>query len=362
MPIRSLKLLNFKSYESLNLEFGERITVFTGKNGSGKTNLLDALHHTGLLRSAFHRQDSLNIRFGETFYRLEAGLEEQSKNFRLSIVCENEKKKMVSWNGKNLERISDHVGRIPLVLILPDEPFQMNESADWRRSAVDNVFSQAMPEYLEHLSRFRHFLSRRNALLKYFSEGRRFDPQLLDTLDEDLAAESASLFETRQASLPGLQALIQEEYRAISSGKEEVEMRYESQLQQFPPLALLHSRRQQDLEAARSTAGLHRDDYEYLMDGKPLRKFASQGQQKSFLLAFKLAQYRFFQAALQKNPVLLLDDVFDKLDELRIRHLLERIQSENMGQVFITDAREERSRELLKDIPCAIFSPEKIRN
>jgi DNA replication and repair protein RecF len=355
MLVRSLKLHNFKSHENLYLEFSGRISVFTGKNGSGKTNLLDALHHTSLLRSAFHRQDSLNIRFNEAFYRLESQVEEDARVQKLVILCEREKKKQVSWNGKNLERISDHVGKLPLVLILPDEPFQMNESADWRRSAIDNVFSQAMPDYLLHLSRFKHFLGQRNALLKYFSEGRRYDAQLLDALDENVAEESALLFEMRQARLPELQALLEEEYQTISSGKEKIEMRYESQLKDMPAAALLHSRRQQDLEAGRSTAGLQRDDYEYSMNGNAVRKFASQGQQKSFLLAFKLAQYRFLERMLGKKPALLLDDIFDKLDEERIRSLLGRIASDNMGQVFITDAREERSRDLLKGIPCEIF-------
>lgn len=362
MLIRSLKLQHFKSHENLHLEFKSRISVFTGKNGSGKTNLLDALHHAGLLRSAFHRQDALNIRFGNEYYRLEVFLEDNTKSHKLTLLYEKEKKKLVSWNGKPLDRILDHLGKVPLVLILPDEPFQMNESADWRRSSVDNVFSQAMPEYLEHLSRFKRFLNQRNALLKYFSEGRRFDPQLLDALDENLALESDCIFRLRQARLPELTALLQEEYLAISSGNEEVDLGYESQLSDMPAQALIQSRRQQDLEAGRSTCGLHRDDFICLMNGKDLKKFASQGQQKSYLLAYKLAQYRFLAQTLGKKPALLLDDVFDKLDDIRIRHLLERIQSDSMGQVFITDAREERSRELLEGIPCEIFSLDKIRN
>lgn len=362
MLVRSLKLQNFKSHESLRLSFPERITVFAGQNGSGKTNLLDALHHTGLLRSAFHRQDALNIRFGENFYRLEAQLEEEEKKHKLVILCEKEKKKQVSWMGKNLERMAAHLGKVPLVLILPDEPFQMNEDADWRRSAIDNVFSQAHPEYLEHLSRFKHFLSRRNALLRYFSEGRRFDAQLLDAVDEELARESDALFELRKTHLPFLQKLISEEYLQISSGGEEVEMLYESQLEQMPALRLLESRRHTDLEAGRSTAGLQKDDYDYRLNGHSLKKYASQGQQKSFLLALKLAQYRLLSQRLQKKPMLLLDDVFDKLDERRIAHLLTRIQEESMGQVFISDAREERSRGLLQGIACDILSMEKIRH
>lgn len=358
MLLRTLKLRNFKLHQSLDLEFDSRICVITGRNGCGKTNLLDAIHHAGLLRSAFHREDARNIRFGESFYRIDALLEENGKSLRLALLCESEKKKRVEWNGKALERMNLHLGQFPLVLVLPDEPFQMNESADWRRSAIDNVFSQAVPEYAEQLSRFKKFLNQRNALLGYFASGRRYDPLLLDALDEELAEASMLVWNLRQLYLPVLIEGLNREYQQISAGRESAGMLYQSQLTDFPASDLLRSRRHTDLEAGRTTAGLHRDDFEYQLDGYSLRKFASQGQQKSFLLALKFAQLDFIAEKLGKAPCLLLDDVFDKLDEERIACLLKRLWAPGMGQVFITDAREERSRALLRDVQFQMLSLE----
>lgn len=356
MFIRSLKLRNFKSHREIKLDFPERICVITGNNGSGKTNLLDAIHHAGLLRSAFQRQDALNISFNESFYRLDADLEEEGKIFRLALLCESGKKKQVEWNGKSPERLALHLGKFPLVLILPDDPFQMNEDADWRRSAIDNVFSQSFPEYAAHLGRFKKLLNQRNALLRYFAEGRRYDPLLLDALDEEIAPESRQLFELRNKHLPALNEYLREEYSILSPGKEEASMLYTSQLSEIPAEDLLKSRRHRDLEAGRTTAGLQRDDFEYLLNGIGLKKFASQGQQKTFLLALKLAQYRFMAASLGKLPCLLLDDVFDKLDENRIHQLIQRICADDMGQVFLTDARKERTRTLFSGISCQMLS------
>jgi DNA replication and repair protein RecF len=360
MLIRSLKLSKFKNHPELELRFPERICVFTGRNGSGKTNLLDAVHYVGLLRSAFHREDAQSIQFGESYFRLEAGLEENAKAYRLVVFCEREQKKRVEWNGKPAERMSDHLGKFPLVLILPDEPFRMNESADWRRGLMDNVLSQGVEGYVAELARFKRLLNQRNALLRYFSEGRRYDSLLLDSMDHDLAAAASAVFHLRQEHLPDLNLRLKKEYRLLSSGREEAELVYESELDRIPAAELLQSRRQADLEAGRTTAGLQRDDFDYLLNGKQLRKFASQGQQKTYLLALKFAFCGFLSERLQKAPCLLLDDVFDKLDDERIAGLIRRICAEDVGQVFISDAREERSRKLLEGIACQVVAVEKI--
>jgi DNA replication and repair protein RecF len=349
-----LKLSGFKSYGSARFEFEERISAFTGKNGIGKTNLLDALHHLSLGRSAFHKQDALNIRHGDAFYRLDAHLKDGERTHRLELVYTPEEKKKLSWDGSEVERISQHVGRLPMVLILPDEPYQMNESSEWRRNFIDNTLSQAFPAYLHHLSRFKKLLNQRNASLKYFADRRKVDFSLLDTIDEEILLDTQPIFQYRQTYLPQLNVALQEQYRFLSMNAEEAGMDYESELLEFSMEDLFRRNRQVDLETQRTLSGLHRDDYKYRLDGRPLKKLGSQGQQKTFLLALKLAQYEFLKEQKNQLPWLLLDDIFDKLDDLRIGKLLERIAEPTVGQVFLTDAREERTRQLMEQsgIPC----------
>ena len=349
MLVRELKLTGFKSYEAARFQFDGRIVAFTGRNGSGKTNLLDALHHLSLGRSAFHKQDALNIRHESAFYRLDARLSGNDHAHRLELVYSTEEKKKLTWDGSVVERISDHVGRLPLVLILPEEPYQMNESAEWRRSFIDNTLSQAFPAYLFHLGRYKKLLNQRNATLKYFAERQRVDLSLLETLDEEMATETKPLLDFRIRFVPELNKALVQQYQFLSLNAEEAAMEYESEMLETNIASLFQRNRKADLESQRTQSGLHRDDYKYLLDGRPLKKLGSQGQQKTFLLALKLAQYQFLQEQKNQSPWLLLDDIFDKLDDLRISRLLERIAEPTMGQVFLTDAREERTRLLMSE-------------
>lgn len=349
MRIKELKLTSFKSFSEVKFQFEGSLHAFTGLNGIGKTNLLDAIHHLSLGRSAFHKQDALNIRHGAGFYRLDARLEDSVAPHRLEMVYSPEEKKKLFWDGAPVERIASHVGKLPLVLILPDEPYQMNEAAEWRRNFTDNTLSQAFPEYLNRLSRYKRLLNQRNASLRYFAERQKTDHALLDVLDQELETESVPLFEIRTRFLPQLNRLLASQYAFLSSEAEEAGFQYDSELLHTPLFALLKQNRKADLEAQRTTGGLHKDDYIYLLNGQSLKKTGSQGQQKTFLLAMKLAQYQFLQEQKNQSPWLLLDDIFDKLDDLRIARLLERIARPDMGQVFLTDAREERTRRLMEE-------------
>lgn len=345
LPV-SLKLTGFKCHPERELHFGRSLVAITGRNGAGKTNLLDALHHLALTRSAFHKQDLLSVHEGHGFYRLDARLEEDGVAHRMELTWSPETRKTLHWDCREETRLTSHIGRIPLVQILPDEPFLMNESSEWRRNLIDNTLSQTFPAYLQHLSAWKKYLSQRNALLRYFHEKGSFDPHLTDTLDEHLVREGEPLRAFRQEKLPGIAGRVAEEYARLSEGAETVELVYETDER---PLALqLQESRRADLEAVRTLCGPHRDDLDFRIAGKPLKKFGSQGQQKTYLLALKLAQFGFLRDQTGKVPWLLLDDIFDKLDDGRISALLNRL-GERMPEtpVFLTDARPERTRRLL---------------
>ena len=347
MLLKQLKLVQFKSYEKGEFHFEQRVTSITGKNGAGKTNLLDALHHLSLGRSLFHKQDALNIFNDSTFYRLDAQLENEEIPIRFELVYGLEDKKKLTWNGGQVEKISAHVGKIPIVYILPDEPFLMNESSEWRRNFIDNTLSQTFPEYLFHLGRYKKLLNQRNATLKYFWERKRVDISLLETLDEELVREGNPVFEYRKKYLPTINNHFKSQYLFLSQESELADIQYQSDLFDISFFELLKKNRSIDLESQRTGVGVHKDDFLYLLDGKPIKKFGSQGQLKTFLLSLKLAQYQFLQKQKGVKPWLLLDDIFDKLDDSRIKQLIKKIAEPEMGQVFLTDAREERSRQLL---------------
>lgn len=347
MILKKLRLVEFKNYTDSTFSIENQRVALVGKNGCGKTNFLDALHHLGLVRSVFHKQDAFQIAHGSDFYRLDAELEELGQNHRLELVYQREEKKKLLWNKSKLERMTDHVGRIPLVLILPDEPFHMHESSEWRRNFFDNTLSQSFPEYLQHLAEYKKAVARRNASLVYFNQRQHIDFALLEALDHQLIIHSGPIHDFRNHHLPGLSDTLQTAYREISDEAEAVDLTRKSDLDSAPMEELLKKNQRQDIEAQRSTVGLHKDDYLFQMNGHPLKKVGSQGQQKSFLLALKMAQYGFIRTHSGKKPWLLLDDIFDKLDDDRIGRLLEIINGPEMGQVFLTDARPDRSKDLI---------------
>lgn len=347
MFLRTLQLTHFKSYTSASFQFHSPLVAITGRNGSGKTNLLDALHHLSLARSAFHKQDSQNIEHEADFYRIDATIEAQEKQNRLELTYSSLDKKKIKWNQGPVERITDHVGRLPLVLILPDEPFQMNESSEWRRNFFDNVLCQAFPPYLQALHLYKRLLAQRNATLKYFADHQRVDLDLLESIDTKMHMQAEILNEVRSRHIPELSTLVLAQSQWIAANSEEVRLERRTDLDQETHVGIFKRNLHADLESQRTNGGIHKDDYSFLLNSRSLKKTGSQGQQKTFLLALKLAQYRFLQKYNGQNPWLLMDDIFDKLDDLRIRKLVELVSNPGMGQVFLTDARPERSRDLL---------------
>jgi len=314
----------------------------------GKTNLLDAIHYLCFTKSYFTR-DNLNIQNGHQGFRIDGELEINDNKAMLAgrqekAVCilRETGKKEFSVNDAGYEKFSEHIGRYPCVIIAPDDIQIITDGSEERRRFLDALLSQIDKEYLQHLINYNKILAQRNSLLKSFYETGNKNLSLLDVLDEQLLKPGEYIFEKRKQFLISFLPTVKKLYLEIAKQEEETELHYQSELNQCSFSELLHLNRQRDIAAQRTTGGIHRDDLVFNLTGQLFRNIASQGQRKSLLFALKLAE----MDALKENkgfaPLLLLDDVFEKLDEERIANLLRRVCIENDGQVFITDTNEER--------------------
>ncbi|GAB3228685.1 DNA replication/repair protein RecF [Algoriphagus aestuariicola] len=355
MHLESIDLIQFKNHLKTGLEFSSQLNCFTGLNGSGKTNILDAIHYLSLTKSAVQSSDTLNIAHGMDFFAIKGQFRLGEKRLEVRCTFETGKKKNIFQNSKALLKTSEHVGLIPLVLIAPDDTELIKGGSEGRRKFFDGLLSQLDHPYLEHLIRYHHFLKQRNALLKQFAETGRRDMTLLGSYDQELIRLSVVLARKRADLLSEMAPMLQKHYSEISQGKEEVAISYETEALRDDFESYFLSLRQKDLATKNSNAGIHKDDFDFRIGEHPIRKIGSQGQQKSFIISLKLAQFQVFEAAKGEKPLLLLDDIFDKLDDLRISKLMELISRHTFGQIFLTDARPERSKGILKDLDSEVF-------
>lgn len=350
MHLESLRLINFKNYASQSLELDERLNLFVGLNGQGKTNLLDAVHFLCLTKSAASLLDRHLVRHGEPFFRLEGRFRKDGQPCAVAAKFQLGAKKTFERNGSPIARLADHIGQFPVVMSAPDDARLIQDGSEERRRFMDSTLSQSSAESLRALMAYNRLLQQRNALLKRFLDEKRFDQALLEAIDRQMPAPAKLIFEHRQAFATAFEPIFQHRYEAISSGRERVIVRFESDLATEPDL-LSHFEKnlEKDRLLSRTTAGPHRDDLAFcFVDGSPIRRFGSQGQLKSFLLALRLAQFEFLKTASGCTPLLMLDDLFDKLDPERIEKLIEIILSDGFGQIFITDAHDERLADLLR--------------
>ncbi len=385
MTLESLDLLLFKNYEEAHLSFARHVNCFTGANGSGKTNLLDAIHFLTLTKSAFSGIDSLSIRHGADYAMVRgrfssgdesvpaappnaAGTRPAPVGSPIDTVQVNlhaavNQKKTLLLNRAPYERLSEHIGRYPVVLLSPYDTDLVREGSEDRRRFFDGLLSQRDPAYLEHLLRYNYVLKQRNAALKQFAERRRADLELLAVLDEQLVPTGHFLTEARARFLVEFEPLFQRQYAHLTDGAEAVALTYRSQLLDLNDTddfaARLYQAQRADLAAGRSTIGPHRDDFDFLLltalsgyDQTPrlVKQLGSQGQQKSFVIALKLAQFEMLAARHQRKPLLLLDDIFDRLDERRIARLLALVADGTFGQIFLTDSHPHRAAALLRPL------------
>ena len=358
MNIRLLTLLNYKNFETLELEFSPSINCLTGANGIGKTTVLDAIYHLAYGKGYFNPLSTQNIKHGQELFLIEGQFEKNKQAEKISCGFKKGSKKVLKRNGKIYDRITEHIGLLPVVIISPADRDLIAEGSDVRRKFIDGNISQADPTYLEELLAYQRILSQRNALLKFFAANHTYDEDNLNVYDDQLETYGSILFDKRQGFLDQFTPIFEEQYKVISGGKESIGLEYQSQLAHTSLKELLKDSRHKDRALQHTSVGIHKDDLRFLIEGYPIKKFGSQGQQKSFLIALKLAQFHFLKQHSGTTPILLLDDVFDKLDESRVSQLVHLVQGNQYGQIFLTDTHTERTEGIVENtgVPYKMFT------
>lgn len=340
MPVlEKIVISDFRNIQLQELEFSPNINCISGNNGEGKTNLLDAVYYLSMTKSAFSSSDRFNFRHGTDefslsgVYRMENGL---SSRFAVKMSSKGEKK--VRRDDKTYVRVSEHIGVLPIVMVSPADISMVSDSGEERRRFVNAVLSQMDREYMSALQQYNRLLLQRNRMLKE----QQADRTLLEVIDMRMAAFAEPVHQARKRFVQQLNPIVSEYYRALSGGSEQVEIEYDSELFKAGLEQLLAASYDKDCALKYTTSGIQRDDFIFRMNGHPIRRFGSQGQQKSFLVSLKFAQYEIMKNRYGFAPILLLDDVFDKLDMGRISNLLQMVASNDFGQIFITDSNKVR--------------------
>lgn len=350
MYLKKLQLLHFKNYSEVNLSLSDKINCFLGNNGEGKTNLLDAVFYLAFCKSFFNPVDTQIIKDNEAFMVIQGEFEKKEKKEHIYCGLKRGQKKQFKRNKKEYEKLSEHIGLVPLVMISPSDVLLIIEGSETRRRFMDLIISQFDQLYLNHLIQYNKALSQRNRLLKKFMEIRQFDESGLEIWDEQLIKYGEPVHESRKNFIEDFLPLFQKHYSFISGEKEEVALEYRSQLKEGDFAELLKNHRDKDRRLTYTSVGVHKDDLDFSLATRQLKKFGSQGQQKTFLLSLKLAQAEYLKNEKQVPPILLLDDIYDKLDEERVAKLMEIVKEDWFGQVFITDTHKSRLPEIFDQL------------
>ncbi|MFH6605026.1 DNA replication/repair protein RecF [Maribacter algicola] len=350
MFLNHLALINYKNFGSQTFDFDTKINCFVGSNGVGKTNVLDAIYHLSFGKSYFNPVATQNIKHGTDFFVVEGDFTKNERSEKIICSLKKGMQKVIKRNGKTYDRLSDHIGFLPLVIISPADRDLIIEGSETRRKFIDGVISQSDKSYLQTLIKYNKILSQRNALLKFFAANHTFNMETLAVYNEQLARYGTPIYEKRVAFMKPFIEIFKEQYRIISGGNEEVTLTYESKLSSENLYKLLETNLEKDRALQYTGTGIHKDDLSFEIAGHPIKKFGSQGQQKSFLIALKFAQFHFIKELSKTTPILLLDDIFDKLDEDRVGHIIALVDNENFGQLFISDTHAERTENVVKKI------------
>ena len=350
MLLNKLKLTNYKNLSSESFVFKSPINCFVGNNGVGKSNILDSIYHLAYGKSYFNPTSVQNIQFDKTFFFIEGDFNIKSRNEKVNCSFKKGQKKILKRNNKIYKKISEHIGLIPLVMISPDDIDLINEGSSLRRKFVDGILGQVESEYLINLINYSKILAQRNSLLKYFALNHIFDQKSIDIYNEQLHTLSQPIYKKRKEFMKVFSPLFAKRYETINNGNEKVQLNYTSSLDDNNLLEILEGSIKKDRSFQHTTQGIHKDDLDFLIYEKPIKKFGSQGQKKTFLIALKIAQFDYLRSKKGISPIILLDDIFDKLDQNRVTNLLKLMIDEEFGQIFLTDTHEDRTLMALKSI------------
>lgn len=349
MILKSITLTNYKSFSAKTVDLDPKINCFIGSNGVGKSNVLDAIYHLSFGKSYFNPISSQNIKHGEDFFAIKGSYRNESKEEVVIINFKKNDKKVIKRNNKKYEKFSDHIGFIPLVIISPSDRNLIAEGSDIRRKFIDSVISQCDKKYLENLINYNKILTQRNSLLKLIFKNKNFDKQTIQVYDSQLESIGEKIHMKRKMFLNHFIPVFKDKYKSISNNNEDVDIRYKTDLEFDKLSVLLQENIEKDMFLQYTSKGVHKDDLVFNINDYSVKKFGSQGQQKSLLIALKLAQFDFLKSQNKNNPILLLDDIFDKLDKNRVKQIINLVSADDFGQIFISDTDEERTLESIKE-------------
>ena len=347
MYLKRLQLANFKNYEQTELEFSPKINCFVGNNGIGKTNILDAIHYLSLTKSFFNNIDSISIRHSEDYFIINGTFVKGGEEDQIYCAFQRQKQKVMKKNGKEYQKLSDHIGKYPVVMISPADSALVSEGSDERRRFLNKIISQYNGEYLDSAMKYGKALQQRNRLLKDFKATGEFENDALLIWNSQLVKYGNYVYKERENLVNELIPVFQEYYSMISSGKEKVKLSYKSHLSEGNFDEALINSVIKDRLLEYTTIGIHKDDLVLEMDGHSVKSLGSQGQQKSYLVALKLAKFDYIKRKSGISPVLLLDDIFDKFDAERVEQIIKLVGNHRFGQIFITDTHQTRLHDIL---------------
>ncbi len=350
MYLESLSILNFKNLEEAELQFSADLNCFIGNNGAGKTNLMDAIYYLSFCKSFLNAVDGLNVRHDEEFFVIQGRYQREDMEELIHCGLKKGQKKTFKRNKKEYRKLSEHIGLLPLIIITPSDSDLITGGSEERRKFLDSLISQYDHAYLDALIRYNRALQQRNKLLKQFASERFFSDESLEVWSDQLAFYGKQIHAKRVEYIAKLQPIFQHYYELISSGKEVIGLEYESQLNGEDFESQLRDSLDRDRMIQYTTVGIHKDDILFKLGEYPIRKLGSQGQKKTYLVAMKLAQFDFIKAMAGMTPILLLDDIFDKLDKNRVEQIVKLVAEDHFGQIFITDTNREHLDQIIREV------------